>query len=188
MQPPRPPPAAVDALAAGSGRCTIHWQRPSPRAPLAASLPHYGTRKARSRLRQSTSRMNGPFAGGFWSRHALLGGIRTLKRNLERDSYVPQIVGRDPDTANVFGQKLDAQEPPSVRMSPTTSLLSKCRPKTKRYPKVARQHHDVQISPKNTAASARKTRGRRTARAQPMAIYMQPERHFMHHTRRNTPR
>ena len=56
--------------------------------------------------------MNGLFAGGFWARHALLGEIRALKRNLERDSYVPQIVGRDPDTANVFGQELDAQEAP----------------------------------------------------------------------------
>ena len=34
MQPPRPPPAAVDALVAGSGRCALRWQRP-PRDPLA---------------------------------------------------------------------------------------------------------------------------------------------------------
>lgn len=66
----------------------------------------------------------------------------------------------------------------SLRVSkcrPITSLLSKSRPKTKRYPKVARQHHDVQISPKNTAASARKTRGRRTARAQPWRSICNPD-------------
>ena len=134
MQPPRDPPAAVDALVAGSGRCAIRRQCPSSRAPLAASLPHYGTRETRSRLRQSTSRMNGLFAGGFWARHALLGEIRALKRNLERDSYVPQIVGRDPDTANVFGQELDAQEPPSVQMSPDNKFI-------------------VQMSPENEAVS-----------------------------------
>ena len=62
--------------------------------------------------------MNGLFAGGFWARHALLGEIRALRRDLGRDSYVPQIAGRDPDTANVFGRDSDAQEPPSVQMSP----------------------------------------------------------------------
>lgn len=129
MQPSRDPPAAVDARLAGNvRRLGLRWQRPSSRAPLAASLPHYGTRKARYRLRQSTSRMNGLFAGGFWTRHALLGGIRTLKRNLERDSYVPQIVGRDPDTANVFGQELDAQEPPSVQMSLENALTVRISP------------------------------------------------------------
>lgn len=186
MQPLRPPPAAVDALVAGSDRCALRWQCsppralrhrpphnlcwqcPPPRPPLAASLPHYGTREIRSRLRQSTSRMNGLFAGGFWTRHALPGEIRTPRTFSGRNWTLR-----------------------SLRVSecrPTTSLLSKSRPKTKRYPKVARQHHDVQISPKNTAASARKTRSRRTARAQPMAVYMQPGHHFMHHTRRKTPR
>ena len=58
--------------------------------------------------------MNGLFAGGFWTRHALLGEIRTLKRNLGRDSYVPQIAGRGPE--------LDAQEPPSVQMSPENAI------------------------------------------------------------------
>lgn len=72
--------------------------------------------------------MNGLFAGGFWARHALLGEIRALKRNLERDSYVPQIAGRDPDTANVFGQELDAQEPPSVQMSPENVLTVRISP------------------------------------------------------------
>lgn len=144
MQPPRPPPAAVVARSAGSvrrlalsgsaRRLGLRWQRPSSRAQSAASLPHYGTRETRSRLRQSTSRMNGLFAGGFWARHALLGEIRALRRNLGRDSYVPQIAGRDPDTANVFGQKLDAQEPPSVRMSPDNKFI-------------------VQISPENEAVS-----------------------------------
>lgn len=109
-------------------------QRPPPRPPLAASLPHYGTREARSRLRQDTSRMNGLLAGGFWARHALPGEIRTLKKNLGRDSYVPQIAGRDPDTANVFGQELDTQEPPSVQMSPDNKFI-------------------VQISPENEAVS-----------------------------------
>lgn len=132
MQPPRPPPAAVVARSAGSvrrlalsgsaRRLGLRWQRPSSRAQSAASLPHYGTRETRSRLRQSTSRMNGLFAGGFWARHALLGEIRTLKRNLGRDSYVPQIAGRKSYAANVFGQELDAQEPPSVRMSPENAI------------------------------------------------------------------
>ena len=141
MQPSRDPPAAVDARLAGNvRRLGLRWQRPSSRAPLAASLPHYGTRKARYRLRQSTSRMNGLFAGGFWTRHALLGGIRTLKRNLERDSYVPQIVGRDPDTANVFGQELDAQEPPSVQMSPENEAVSESRPTTPRCSDLAQKH------------------------------------------------
>lgn len=72
--------------------------------------------------------MNGLFAGGFWTRHALLGEIRTLKRNLGRDSYVPQIAGRGPDTANVFGQELDAQEPPSVQMSPDNALTVRISP------------------------------------------------------------
>lgn len=152
MQPPRPPLAAVDARSAGNVRRlalfgsvrratrlqrplhNLCWQCPPSRPPLAASLPHYGTRETRSRLRQSTSRMNGLFAGGFWARHALLGEIRALRRNLGRDSYVPQIAGRDPDTANVFGQELDAQKPPSVRMSPDNKFI-------------------VQISPENEAAS-----------------------------------
>lgn len=161
MQPPRDPPAAVDARLAGNvRRLGLRWQRPSSRAPLAASLPHYGTRKARYRLRQSTSRMNGLFAGGFWTRHALLGGIRTLKRNLERDSYVPQIVGRDPDTANVFGQELDAQEPPSVRMSPENKFIvqmspeneaaSESRPKRRQRQDIEPANtHSVRISPEN---------------------------------------
>lgn len=38
MQPPRDPPAAVDALVAGSGRCAIRRQCPSSRAPLAAPI------------------------------------------------------------------------------------------------------------------------------------------------------
>ena len=144
MQPPRPPPAAVVARSAGSvrrlapsgsaRRLGLRWQRPSSRAQSAASLPHYGTRETRSRLRQSTSRMNGLFAGGFWARHALLGEIRALRRNLGRDSYVPQIAGRDPDTANVFGRELDAQEPPSVQMSPDNKFI-------------------VRISPENEAVS-----------------------------------
>ena len=189
MQPPRDPPATVVARSAGSvRRLGLRWQRPSSRAPLAASLPHYGTRKARSRLRQSTSRMNGLFAGGFWARHALLGEIRALRRNLGRDSYVPQIAGRDPDTANVFGQELDAQEPPSVQMSPDNKFI-------------------VQISPENEAVSeshpttprcsdlAQKHCGERAEDTRPtngpcaaMAVYMQPGHHFMHHTRRKTPR
>lgn len=137
MQPPHPPPAAVDALIAGSGRCAIRRQCPPPRPPLAApivsrfvgsifaSLWHA---KGTVRLRKGTSRMNGLFAGGFWARHALLGEIRTLKRNLGRDSYVPKIAGRDPDTANVFGQELDAQEPLSVRMSPDNVLAVRISP------------------------------------------------------------
>ena len=65
----------------------------------------------------------------------------------------------------------------SLRVSkcrPTTSLLSKSRPKTKRYPKVARQHHDVQISPKNTAASAREDTRPTSSPCAAMAIPMQP--------------
>ena len=161
MQPPRPPPAAVDARSAGSARrLGLRWQRPSSRASSAASLPHYGTQKARSRLRQSTSRMNGLFAGGFWARHALLGEIRALKRNLGRDSYVPQIAGRDPDTANVFGQELDAQEPPSVQMSPDNKFIvrmspeneaaSESRPKRRQRRDIEPANtHSVRISPEN---------------------------------------
>lgn len=149
MQPSRPPLAAVDARSAGSvRRLGLRWQRPSSRAQSAASLPHYGTRETRSQLRQSTSRMNGLFAGGFWTRHALLGGIRTLKRNLERDSYVPQIVGRDPDTANVFGQELDAQEPPSVQMSPDNEFI-------------------VQMSPENETASESRPKRRQRQDIEP---------------------
>lgn len=185
MQPPRPPPAAVDARSAGSARRlalfgsvrratrrqrplhNLRWQCTPPRPPPAASLPHYGTRETRSRLRQSTSRMNGLFAGGFWTRHALPGEIRT------------------PRTFSGRNWTLRSLRVPKCR--PTTSLLSKCRPKTKRYPKVARQHHDVQISPKNTAASAEDTRPTNGPCAA-MAVYMQPGHHFMHHTRRKTPR
>lgn len=154
MQPPHPPPAAVDARSAGSARrLGLRWQRPSSRASSAASLPHYGTQKARSRLRKGTSRMNGLFAGGFWARHALLGEIRTLKRNLGRDSYVPQIAGRDPDTANVFGQELDAQEPPSVRMSPDNVLAVRISPEN---PSARKSPSSIRSSPgahrMNTAA------------------------------------
>lgn len=170
MQPPRPPPAAVVARSAGSvrrlalsgsaRRLGLRWQRPSSRAQSAASLPHYGTRETRSRLRQSTSRMNGLFAGGFWARHALLGEIRALRRNLGRDSYVPQIAGRDPDTANVFGQELDAQEPPSVQMSPDNEFIvqmspeneavSESRPKRRQRQDIEPANtHSVRISPEN---------------------------------------
>lgn len=162
MQPPRPPPAAVVTQSAGSarrlalagsGRCatrlqrplrTLHWQcapprpplaHPSSRAPLAASLPHYGTRKARSRLRLSTSRMNGLFAGGFWTRHALPGEFRTC-RKLPGEIRTPRTFSGGIRTLR------------SLRVSkcrPTTSLLSKCRPKTKRCPKVARKGGGTKI-------------------------------------------
>lgn len=162
MQPPRPPPAAAVTQSAGSarrlalagsGRCatrlqrplrTLHWQcapprpppaRPSSRAPLAASLPHYGTRKTRSRLRLSTSRMNGLFAGGFWTRHALPGEFRTC-RKLPGDFRTPRTFSGGIRTLR------------SLRVSkcrPTTSLLSKCRPKTKRCPKVARKGGGAKI-------------------------------------------
>ena len=188
MQPPRPPPAAVVARSAGSvrrlalsgsaRRLGLRWQRPSSRAQSAASLPHYGTRKARSRLRQSTSRMNGLFAGGFWARHALLGEIRALRRDLGRDSYVPQIAGRDPDTANVFGRDSDAQEPPSVQMSPENEAVSESRPTAPRCSDLAQKHRGER------AEDTRPTNGPCAA----MAVYMQPGHHFMHHTRRKTPR
>lgn len=174
MQPPRPPPAAVVARSAGSvrrlalsgsaRRLGLRWQRPSSRAQSAASLPHYGTRETRSRLRQSTSRMNGLFAGGFWARHALLGEVRALRRNLGRDSYVPQIAGRDPDTANVFGQELDAQEPPSVRMSPENEAASESRPKRRQRQDIEPTNtHSVRISPEN-AIPVRMPRGGLRAR------------------------
>lgn len=131
MQPLRPPPAAVDARSTGSARrLGLRWQRPSSRAPLAASLPHYGTREARSRLRQSTSRMNGLFAGGFWARHALPGEIRTPRTFSGRNWTLR-----------------------SLRVSecrPTTSLLSKCRPKRRQRQDIEPTNtHSVRISPEN---------------------------------------
>lgn len=149
----RPAGSARRLALAGSGRCatrlqrplrTLHWQcapprpplaHPSSRAPLAASLPHYRTRKARSRLRLSTSRMNGLFAGGFWTRHALPGEIRT-RRKLPGDFRTsPTFSGRNWTLRSLRVSK----------SRPTTSLLSKCRPKTKRCPKVARKGGGAKI-------------------------------------------
>lgn len=148
MQPPRDPPAAVDARSAGSARRlalfgsvrratrrqrplhNLRWQCTPPRPPLAASLPHYGTRETRSRLRQSTSRMNGLFAGGFWTRHALPGEIRTPRTFSGRNWTLR-----------------------SLRVSkcrPTTSLLSKCRPKRRQRQDIEPANtHSVRISPEN---------------------------------------
>lgn len=149
MQPLRPPPAAVDALVAGSDRCALRWQCsppralrhrpphnlcwqcPPPRPPLAASLPHYGTREIRSRLRQSTSRMNGLFAGGFWTRHALPGEIRTprtFRAEIGRSgaSECPNVARKQVYCPNV------ARKRSGIRKSPDNTTMFRSRPKTLR--------------------------------------------------------
>ena len=123
MQPPRDPLAAVDALIAGSGRCAIRRQCPPPRPPLAAPI---------------VSRFVGSIFASLW--HAK-GTVPASPRHEPDERTLcgrllgtPCIAGRDPDTANVFGQELDAQEPPSVQMSPDNKFI-------------------VQISPENEAVS-----------------------------------
>lgn len=73
---------------------------------------------------------------------------------------MPQIAGRDPDTANVFGQELDAQEPPNVQMSPDNKFIvqmspeneavSESRPKRRQRQDIEPANtHSVRISPEN---------------------------------------
>ena len=124
MQPPRDPPAAVDALVAGSDRCALRWQcsppralrqrppRDPPAAPAAQPLLAVSTASASA----------GSIFASLW--HARDTVPASPKHEPDERTLcgrlldTPCIAGRDSDTANVFGQKLDAQEPPSVRMSP----------------------------------------------------------------------
>lgn len=86
MQPPRDPPAAVDALVADSGRRATRWQCPSPRAPLAAPI---------------VSRFVGSIFASLW--HAK-GTVPASQRHEPDERTLcgrllgtPCIVGRDPD-------------------------------------------------------------------------------------------
>lgn len=156
MQPPRDPPAAVDALVAGSGRCALRWQCPPPRAlrqrpprdpPAApAAQPPLAVSAA--------SASAGSIFASLW--HARDTVPASPKHEPDERTLcgrlldTPCIAGRDSDTANVFGQKLDAQEPPSVQMSPENKFIvqmspeneavSESRPTTPRCSDLAQKH------------------------------------------------
>ena len=132
MQPPRAPPAAVDALVAGSGRCATRWQCPPPRArrqrplrdPPAAPPAHTPLAMCAASASAGTPIVSRSAGSIFASLSHAKGTVpaspkhepdeRTLCGRLlntpciaGRVSYVPQIAGRDSDTANVFGQDSD---------------------------------------------------------------------------------
>ena len=153
MQPPRPPPAAVDALVAGSGRCALRWQCPPPRAlrqrpprdqPAAPTAqPPLAMRAASASAGTPiVSRSAGSIFASLWHAQGTVPASpkhepdeRTLCRRLldtpciaGRVSYMPQIAGRDSDTANVFGRDSDAQERDRGRfpVHPTPRIPAAC--------------------------------------------------------------
>lgn len=103
MQPPRDPPAAVDALVAGSDRCALRWQcsppralrqRPPPRPPLAAPI---------------VSCSVGSIFASLW--HAR----DTVPASPKHEPDERTLCGRLLDTPCIVGRDSDAQEKSRAR-------------------------------------------------------------------------
>lgn len=157
MQPPRPPPAAVDALVAGSGRCALRWQCPPPRARRQRpprDQPAAPTAQPPLAMRAASASAGTPIvsrsAGSIFASLSHAKGTVPASPKHEPDERTLCgrlldtlcIAGRDSDTANVFGRDSDAQEPPSVQISPDNKFI-------------------VQMSPENEAVSESRPKRRR---------------------------
>lgn len=200
MQPPRPPPAAVDALVAGSGRCALRWQCPPPRArrqrtpydPPAAPAAHTPLAMCAASASAGTPIVScsvGSIFASLWhaqgtvpaspkhesDERTLCGRLLDTPCIAGRVSYVPQIAGRDSDTANVFGRDSDAQEPPNVQMSPDNKFIVQMSPENEAVsesrPKRRRRQD---IVPKTPTASKSRPKNARPVRMPREALHSRP--------------
>lgn len=158
MQPPRPPPAAVVALIAGSGRCAIRRQCPPPRPPLAAPI---------------VSRFVGSIFASLW--HAK----GTVPASPKHEPDERTLCGRLLDTPCIVGRDPGAQEKSRARFVRAANCrarsghrerfragigrsgASEC-PNVARQqvycPNVARKRSGVRKSPEKTAAPGYRAR------------------------------
>lgn len=103
------------------------------------------------------------------TRGSVFGRDSDAAESCRADSGRSGFLGRLSDITNVFGQELDAQEPPSVRMSPENKFIvrilpeneaaSESRPKRRQRQDIEPANtHSVRISPEN-AIPVRMPRG-----------------------------
>ena len=89
-------------------------------------------------------------AGWIPTQGGVFGQDSDAAKSCRADSGRSGFLGRLSDITNIFGQELDAQEPPSVQMSPDNKFIvqispeneaaSESRPKTPRCSDLARKH------------------------------------------------
>ena len=99
-------------------------------------------------------------AGWIPTQGGVFGQDSDAAKSCRADSGRSGFLGRLSDITNIFGQELDAQEPPSVQMSPDNKFIvqispeneaaSESRPKRRRHQDIEPTNtHSVRISPEN---------------------------------------